>query len=116
MFDPAPQVTTPPPPDGRDLLPDGSQLPLADVLRRAKALIGSPELWCQFEARNESGQICAAEALVQADYMRVNQAAKLLGFNSLSDVAMCNDGPGVTHADMMKLFDRGIARAEKRGA
>ena len=102
-----------------DSVPE-NQIP--DVLRRAKALIDTPEKWCQGERGNNEGQLCARGAMLVATrgntsgpyrltgparkYLR--RAAQELGY--FSEVYL-NDGRD--HATVMRMFDRAIAAAEQ---
>ena len=103
-----------------DSVPE-SQIPFA--LRRAKALIDTPEKWCQGTRRNDDGQLCARGAMLVAirgntsepyrltgparKYLRL--AAKERGY--FSEVYL-NDG--CDHAAVMRMFDLAIALAEQR--
>jgi hypothetical protein len=87
--------------------------PVADVLRRARALIDTPEKWCQGQC--ELGEAkCALGAILGAD---PNYAAAALALNRVvaPNIPAWNDAPERTHADVMAAFDRAITLAESEG-
>lgn len=108
---------------------------VAEKLERAKALIDTPEKWCQEAlARNSEGESASPGAVGTARHCSTGALMVAVGesdkwFNGpktkeLANVLM----PGVerenvtrelcafnnerTHADVMALFDAGIARAK----
>lgn len=106
---------------------------LREDLIAAKALIDTPEKWAHQEPQRQhygGACLCAMDALDKAietndltypNGLRLHQAledALPVGF-ALQDgaldspVAQFNDHPFTTHADIMALFDRAIASAEK---
>ena len=102
-----------------DSVPE-NQIP--HVLRRAKALIDTPEKWCQGARRNDEGQLCARGAMLVATlgntsgpYRLTGPARKYLRLAAqeqgyFSEVYL-NDG--CDHATVMGMFDRAIALAEQ---
>lgn len=101
---------------------------LAERLIKAKAVIADPNDWGKGDDRNCA---CALDALrVGIDETDNDQgvmdAAKLLRVclpatfetdpnDWNSPVAQFNDRPETTHADIMALYDRAIAKAEGAG-
>jgi hypothetical protein len=96
--------------------------PVADVLRRAKALIDSPEKWLQCTYRNSAGdKFCVAGAIHAASLCELEMRA----FNSdrarmffrrainKGFIENWNDRKGRTHAQVMKTLDKAIALAER---
>ena len=93
-----------------------------DDLIAAKALIATPEKWIKGEFERDgcfcargaiqavnldsSREIDAEEALEAAVPRRARHRSKFV-----SSVSKFNDDPNTTHADIMALFDRAIARA-----
>lgn len=104
---------------------------LGDDLRSARALIEKPEAWTKGElARNASGSptsskapdavcFCAEGAVRRAvpDNHRFAYACDALVDVTASEadifipVSAINDDPNTTHADILALFDRAIAKA-----
>ena len=92
------------------------------VLRRAKALIDTPDKWCQGARRNDEGQLCARGAILVATCGSTSGPYRLTGPARLylrlaaqeqgyfSEVYL-NDG--CDHAAVMGMFDLAIAKAEK---
>ena len=95
----------------------------ADVLRRAKALIGRPESWCKGMFRTEM-KYCArgaiTNAVVDLEQMGAKRIAHLVprAEQLLSraiakkNIEQWNDSPFTLHADVIAAFDRAIALAE----
>lgn len=86
---------------------------VADILRAAKARIGTPERWCKgteaaYEGWKLDGPTCAAFSLID----------KRDAYDALCRAAggAClpswNDAPERTHAEVMAVFDRAIAAEE----
>jgi len=101
---------------------------VADVLRAARAKIAEPEHWAKgADALNAAGKWadplsadavswCAIGALgVSGRYwmQACDLMESLLPDSCDRDVARFNDDPTTTHADILALFDRAIAAAEK---
>lgn len=92
----------------------------ADVLRRAKALIGTPEKWCKFSLSSGSAR-CSAQALAEADGFPdgsdlrryASPARKILERVMVGSICEFNNTR--THADVMAAFDRAIEMAERQG-
>lgn len=99
---------------------------LADDLRAARSLIDTPEKWC----RNEffkgnaccilgAGQKATGRNAVDFEYYKALSVALPASFvpddsNWDGAVPQFNDDPATTHADIMALFDRAIAKAEEQ--
>ena len=96
---------------------------VADVLRRAKALIDAPEKWCK--KTNQHGDARCIMAAINAQrsatvYAPQARAAEFIaraieikqGYGVIPD---WNDAPERTHAEVMSAFDRAIALAEREG-
>lgn len=100
-----------------------------EILKAARARIAQPETWCkEWFARDERGQNrdyndpeavkwCAVGSIRKEDtpYNGPVYGALLAqlpeGYKSVSDY---NDDFGVTHADILALYDRAIATEEKK--
>ena len=109
------------------------QVSTADILRRAKALIGTPDKWLHgrnaVSADGKRGCIgCAIGAAMNASgrwdiWQGKNSAAFALMETVVPDVANIpnmklkvfrfNAHPDTTHADVMRAFDCAIAIAER---
>lgn len=99
----------------------------ADVLRRARALIDTPEKWCK-GALVRDGAFCVRGALKTAIsgsiwaafdplLTRAEQALGFPGFDGVHSeprLPSWNNAPERTHADVMAAFDKAIALAEAR--
>lgn len=101
----------------------------AEILRAARAKIDTPEKWTRGAyARTKSGRIvgpecasavhlCAVGAVTAAasPAMTVDDALVVLAreLPSAGGITNFNDHPGTTHADILALFDRAIAAAER---
>lgn len=102
----------------------------ADLLRKAKARIGTPDKWAKghffsdysgydlydFESFPDDCPACALGASAWAtgrkDITAVDRALRSAtpsGFYAVDDF---NDHPDTTHAEVMALFDRAIAAEE----
>lgn len=84
-----------------------------EILRAARAKIDRPEKWCQHQYKDEQGRLCVNEALVAARKGACSWGAE----KALQEQAGCpslvfNDLPTTTHADVMAIFDRAIAKLE----
>ncbi len=95
---------------------------IPSVLRRAKALIDTPDRWCKGARRNDEGQLCARGAMLVATrgttsgpYRLTGPARTYLRLAAQEQGYFCevylNDGGD--HAAVMKMFDRAIALAER---
>lgn len=91
---------------------------VADVLRRARALIDAPEKWIQ-RAAKIGGRMCMFGALSVALGSKdstVPAGDKSLRLLSLGvggcSVSRFNDAPERTHTEVLAAFDRAIALAE----
>lgn len=96
---------------------------VADILRAAKARIGTPERWCQGGASWEGlkGEQYPACAAIACWWHRGPRGAasddERAAINALEAVVMdhlptWNDAPERTHAEVMAAFDRAIAAEE----
>jgi hypothetical protein len=91
---------------------------VADVLRRAKALIDTPEKWGQGPDLWSKGTKCVNLAI-----MTVNATNDVVGHAALKfseaigrhENTRWNDDPTRTHAEVMSAFDRAIELAESEG-
>ena len=90
----------------------------ADILREARALIDTPEKW--IKGRYEcNGCFCASGAIrAVSDSLSAWKTARLLVVSVLPrewafHLPLYNDHCDTTHADIMALFDRAIAEAER---
>lgn len=103
---------------------------VAETLRKARALIDTPEKWCQGvyckgDALCSLGAIYAAGGGDRKDipedgdphfsYESERAYRTLSAAISPKWVAPWNDAPERTHADVMALFDKAIALAEQEG-
>ena len=111
------------------------QVSTADILRRAKAIIGTPDKWCHGRSAvsidGKRGCIgCAIGAAMNASGrwdigMAIDSPAFRLMDAVVPDVARgggmnrklyrFNADPDTTHDDVMRAFDRAIAIAETQG-
>lgn len=100
---------------------------VADMLRRAKARIDTPEKWLQGSAFDGShlvgstrfcmvGALCAAEQLdtEQLATFRIDEEALMCLRRATRGVSLgvWNDAPERSHAEVMEAFDKAIALAE----
>jgi hypothetical protein len=90
-----------------------------EVLIAAKALIDTPEKWCQYHSRLGK-RMCASTALNSVDiptgaYLasQIRQEARVavLQLCGNVDIEVANDAPETGHADVMAWFDRAILAA-----
>jgi hypothetical protein len=97
---------------------------VADVLRRAKALIDTPEKWCKqpFLSGGYPRALCANLAIFEAapGNCRIQELVSNLlwmatGMPGGNNVPWWNDAPERTHAEVMNAFDRAIELAEREG-
>jgi hypothetical protein len=90
-----------------------------DLLRRARDLISQPGKWHQgdFYSRCRT-KVCAHGAILDCGGIRskaflpataILERALLQGWD---DIAVYNDAPGRTQAEIVALFDRAIAKRE----
>ena len=94
---------------------------VADVLRRARALIDSPEKWCK-GALYRDGARCVWGAL---DGIRTGEPTPFrkaeAGATYITraiggrNIASWNNAPERTHAEVLAAFDRAIKLAERGG-
>jgi hypothetical protein len=99
----------------------------ADILRAARALIDAPEKWTQDAYRRDAeGNKCkpaaavcwCAEGAILAasddSVLMMNRwrAEDLLTAAAPGAIAIFNDAPGRTHAEVLAAFDRAIELAE----
>ena len=91
---------------------------VADVLRRARALIEKPEHWCK-HALERNGAFCVLGAALLAAHGNPLAAAPLPSkmFSFIWDAcggppAAFNNAPERTHAEVLAAFDRAVALAE----
>lgn len=90
-----------------------------EILKAARKLIKAPENWGKGPSLGE--RLCAARAIsvtVNWDQQRFYKARKYLD-QALPrgvprHVAAYNDRPSTTHADILALFDRAIAKATEQ--
>jgi len=88
---------------------------VADVLRRAKALIDTPEKWSKGvfgPGLCVLGAVYVANGREDVSDTHVPWLVKALGLRNGCQVFEWNDAPETTHADVMAAFDRAIALAE----
>lgn len=95
-----------------------------EVLRAARALIDTPDKWCQGERGRDGSRLCAGHAVGDAigiGYGRATWAeghpalvalARAMGTKTHHSVPFWNDNH--THAEVMAAFDRAIANEEAR--
>ena len=94
---------------------------VADVLRRARALIDSPEKWWRPSWENAPGNpACVANAICHANGELLfveahNVMCRALGLDRVPEIWHWNDAPERTHAEVLAAFDKAIELAE-RGA
>lgn len=88
----------------------------ADVLRRVKELIPSEHFWCQLVGHDDEGRMCLGYALHQAvldlggDF---KAAADLIHAETGTGVIpFWNDAPRRTFADVERVLDSAIYKAE----
>lgn len=95
---------------------------LVDDLIAAKALIDSPEKWTKGFYQSMDGCLCSLGALGMAiggnpffpnSVARAALQAEVPQQWGVLSVGAYNDDPDTTHADIMALFDRAIARAAR---
>lgn len=123
----------------RDQRPHHLVVPEAiELLKKARALIEHPAMWCQGQERRRSFGVkggysfCMIGALAEvgARRMELHSAAFQQALNSPEDIALralakeagvrhpanivgWNDGRGRTHGEVMIVFNRAIARLER---
>jgi hypothetical protein len=91
----------------------------ADVLREARTFLDTPEKWKHVGPFGR-GQTCAVLAIDDALEGTLHDPdeyygalADALGVGSVAAVIHWNDAPERTHADVLGLYDRAIAEAER---
>lgn len=98
---------------------------VADVLRRARALVDTPRKWVGGGRRYQTFENCAATAIGNASgdngineklcAMARGVFADAIGaLNSIGGIWDWNDAPERTHADVLAAFDAAIALAEQQ--
>ena len=88
------------------------------VLKKARALIDSPEKWCK-RALERNGAYCALGAMnfaATGDVFGDNGGASRVLMNAVGEategwVASWNNAPERTHAEVMEAFDKAIILA-----
>ena len=96
------------------------QLSTADILRRAKAAIGTPDRWCKDTLRDDAGRMCVLGAikLVASGDVTACSLANIPPWEALmeaipgGDPITFNNAPERTHDEVMAAFDRAIEIAE----
>jgi hypothetical protein len=93
---------------------------IADQLRVARKLIETPDKWCKGSMELD-GAFCAIGACLKAvggsapwDKMVIALQQALQQAGPCASVALWNDALTTTHTDILALFDRAIAAAEKK--
>jgi hypothetical protein len=88
---------------------------VADVLRRARALIDSPEKWGRRGdgLGPERGRYCILLACGQVNGDWAPAYRLISNITAPAYPWEFNDAPATTHADVMAAFDRAIALAEQ---
>lgn len=90
---------------------------VADVLRRARALIDSPEKWCKGAMRTEDGRRCIFGAIDDAaGRLAIDESHLFSRATGIRNIAEWNNAPERTHAEVLAAFDRAIALAESDNA
>lgn len=89
---------------------------VAEVLRRAKERIGTPERWCQKDFRC-GDKVCPVEAIRESggsweERFALARVVGRTGYLTTDEIARWNDVDGRTHAEVMAAFDRAIAAEE----
>ena len=90
----------------------------SQVLRAARALIGTPDKWWKGGANGAGVSKCSAQAIYHQpgyDFDSLNFLSVAIGGKPgcYAHIFDWNDAPERTHADVMAAFDRAIALAEK---
>ena len=89
----------------------------SEVLRKAKALIDRPEKWFGPPEKRD-GSNCAGTAIISAgEFSGWDNPVQFL-FEKANNIpnehiALWNNTPNRTHAEVMQAFDRAIALAEQ---
>lgn len=84
---------------------------VADTLRRAKALIDTPEKWWNGH-RAANTAICAGTAIARSEVANQRVARDAFERHIGNIVQSFNDMPGRTHAEVMEAFSRAIEEEE----
>ena len=84
---------------------------LATTLRLTRAIISNPENWCK-NANQKGNAYCVVGALSLFSAEWAPLIALCQATPDGYDVVCYNDHPKTTHADIMAVFDRAIAKAE----
>ena len=105
----------------------------ADVLRRARALIDSPEKWCKDKLSDGAHSYCVRGALIKAIAGSVDEFLDDVHIRSLQSAERALGFPGYdgkhgepllpewnnardrNHPEIMAAFDKAIALAESEG-
>ena len=91
---------------------------VADVLRRARALIDRPEKWCK-GALSDGKRMCMLGALMMAEegyddgYYGANTLLRKAIGSAHAMISVFNNAPERTHVEVMDAFDRAIVLAER---
>ena len=104
------------------------------ILRKARKLIEKPERWCKGDAaKDRAGEnedvmsrkaaaFCMAGAVVRASggwcreyYTARDHVEAVIGSHALDALAEWNDAPRRTHAQVLRAFDKAIAKLEAKG-
>ena len=95
---------------------------IADMLRRAKASLDTPDKWwqrgCMGRRRIAQSSRCALVAIDKAgegaEWVSAGTVfAEAVGLKYASEIPRWNDAETTTHADLMAAFDKAIALAEQ---
>lgn len=96
-----------------DFAPQRSEPLAVTVLRAARAMVATPEQWCQGEGHRGIA-FCMGRALRESQLHvaggECHALDLLLKDPCLDDVVVWNDTPGRTHAEVLAVFDAAIAR------
>lgn len=95
----------------------------SEVLRAAKALIDTPEKWCQNHSVvgiGDARRMCAGYAVVEVEgasgckYESLTYLSRIVAPDGVrfAPISNWNDVPERTHAEVMTAFDKAIALAE----
>lgn len=97
------------------------------ILRKARALLDDPQKWCQKAyAKTKWGNHIGPETKAAAQWCAVGAMRKVAGAGDISDalrmldtyvrdgdIVSYNDAKCRKHAQVLKVFDRAIAKMEK---
>lgn len=103
-----------------DFAPTKPDSEVVTVLRKARALIDSPEKWCKVDFSQNDERFCIVGAIIRSvriydhnEAMRtIDRVTAPLKQAAGQTTLMCwNDAPERTHAEVMEAFDRAIILA-----